>query len=113
LSITFDISDENLPKKALDRPLFQAAKDIGVTLLTVTHRPTLAQFHTHLLQFDGQGGWTFAPMSSQVNLMIVSRLRLQHKSYRKRGIIAKGNDLKKMLNTPLIRKIRVRMILNG
>ena len=66
----------------MEQKLYAHAKELGITLLTVSHRydirynkansrTSLWHFHDYLLQFDGQGGYIFTKFDA------AERLRLE------------------------------------
>jgi ATP-binding cassette subfamily D (ALD) protein 2 len=50
--------------------MYQAMIDANITLLTVTHRPSLWKFHNYLLQFDGAGAYTFSELNASARMSL-------------------------------------------
>jgi ATP-binding cassette subfamily D (ALD) protein 3 len=57
----FAILDECTSAVSIDveGQMYRYARELGITLFTVSHRPSLVPFHEYLLRFDGSGGYYF------------------------------------------------------
>lgn len=44
--------------------IYKRIADLNVTLISISHRPAVARFHTHVLSLNGDGGWTVMTVES-------------------------------------------------
>lgn len=54
----------------VERVMYEEAKRLGITLMTVSHRRSLWKYHTRILQFDGQGGFFFGKLDAERRLVL-------------------------------------------
>nr|WOF01074.1 ATP-binding cassette protein [Corynespora cassiicola] len=52
----------------IERVMYDEAKRLGITLMTVSHRRSLWKYHEKILQFDGQGGFVFTKLDAERRL---------------------------------------------
>lgn len=62
----FAILDECTSAVSLDIEaiMYNHSKELGITLITVSHRPTLWKYHDYLLRMDGEGDWSFESLEN-------------------------------------------------
>ncbi|KAF2865385.1 ABC transporter transmembrane region 2-domain-containing protein [Massariosphaeria phaeospora] len=54
----------------IERVMYDEAKRLGITLMTVSHRRSLWKYHERILQFDGQGGYVFTGLDAERRLVL-------------------------------------------
>lgn len=51
-----------------EKAMYDGAKALGITLMTVSHRRSLWKYHDNILQFDGQGNYIFTKLDAERRL---------------------------------------------
>ncbi len=54
----------------MERIIYTHATELGISLLTVSHRPSLWKYHSWILQYDGQGGYVFTELDPERRLQL-------------------------------------------
>lgn len=68
----YAILDECTSSVTLDteKVMYDTAKSLGITLMTVSHRKSLWKYHSRILQFDGQGNYVFTKLDPERRLKL-------------------------------------------
>ncbi|KAK3946367.1 ATP-binding cassette sub-family D member 1 [Diplogelasinospora grovesii] len=68
----YAILDECTSSVTLDteKIMYDKAKSLGITLMTVSHRRSLWKYHSKILQFDGQGNYVFTKLDADKRLKL-------------------------------------------
>ncbi|KAK8094180.1 hypothetical protein PG997_000865 [Apiospora hydei] len=53
-----------------EKIMYDNAKALGITLMTVSHRRSLWKYHSRILQFDGQGNYVFTKLDADKRLKL-------------------------------------------
>eukprot|EP01079_Euglenida_sp_SAG-EU17-18_P004682 gene4683-854_t len=93
----FAVLDECTSAVSIDieASLYSRCKEIGITLLTISHRPSLWRFHQWLLRFDGESGYTYRKMDEQALVSLAEEKdKLEQRLADLRQQLGEGNSPK-------------------
>ncbi|KAF8898467.1 ABC transporter transmembrane region 2-domain-containing protein [Infundibulicybe gibba] len=65
-----DVSYDLTGSPDVEGCMMDHATALGITLLTVSHRPSLWKYHAMILHYDGQGGYTFTKLDAEKRLAL-------------------------------------------
>ncbi|KAJ3102769.1 hypothetical protein HDU97_000308 [Phlyctochytrium planicorne] len=54
----------------IEKIMYTHAQRLGISLITVSHRPSLWKYHNWILQYDGQGGYVFTELDAERRLAL-------------------------------------------
>jgi ATP-binding cassette subfamily D (ALD) long-chain fatty acid import protein len=54
----------------IEKAMYDKAKALNITLMTVSHRRSLWKYHDNILQFDGQGNYIFTSLDAERRLVL-------------------------------------------
>ncbi|WWC68388.1 uncharacterized protein I206_102313 [Kwoniella pini CBS 10737] len=64
----------------IEKVMYDHATALGITLMTVSHRPSLWKYHSMVLQYDGAGGYIFTELDAERRLSLQEeKQELEHK----------------------------------
>ncbi|RLV94546.1 Peroxisomal long-chain fatty acid import protein 1 [Spathaspora sp. JA1] len=66
----------------MEQFMYKHAQSLGITVLSVAHRPALWHFHRYLLKFDGKGGYYFGKLDAEKRLKYEQERILLEKNLR-------------------------------
>ncbi|KAF7584594.1 ABC transporter transmembrane region 2 family protein [Clavispora lusitaniae] len=67
---------------SMEQFMYQHAQEIGISLISVAHRPALWHFHNLLLKLDGEGGYFFGPLDASRRLKFEEERLMLEKNLR-------------------------------
>ncbi|ORY36423.1 hypothetical protein BCR33DRAFT_683445 [Rhizoclosmatium globosum] len=108
---TFAILDECTSSVSMDaeKLLYTHAQELGISVMTVSHRPSLWKYHNWILQFDGEGGYAFVELDAEkrlalqeekntIELKLVEVPKWEKRLAELRGLRGSYQDLKKLFS---------------
>lgn len=71
----------------IEKAMYDNAKALGITLMTVSHRRSLWKYHDNILQFNGQGDYIFTRLDAERRLELEEYVTLCFSQQNKTDIV--------------------------